>query len=163
MKAWNVHYDRKSIMAAARENTFSDILSNVLRLLNLESISLREPQVDALRNIFEKKKDVLLDLPIGYGNSLIFWMEVSDHIFGCIAFECVDAGSVNQILKGNYHLLEIFLLIENSSNLVNSKLFSFPKILTGWFLFKTIWLQHLQAFKNLRLSFAENLQRSPPW
>ena len=161
-------------MAAARGNTFSDILSNVLGLLNFESISLREPQVDALRNIFEKKKDVLLDLPTGYGKSLIFWMEVSDHSFSCIAFECVDAGSVNQIhrvnqntagrvLKGNYHLLEIFFPIENSSNLVNSKLFSFPKILTGWFLFKTIWLQHLQAFKNLGLSFAENLQRSPPW
>ena len=35
-------------------------VSNVLRLLNLESISLREPQVEALRNIVEKKKDVLV-------------------------------------------------------------------------------------------------------
>ena len=62
------------------------MLSNVLRLLNLESISLREPQVDALRNIVEKRKDVIVVLPTGYGKSLIFqlllfvlgsWMEVS--------------------------------------------------------------------------------------
>ena len=48
------------------------MFSNVLRLLNLQSISLREPQVDALRNIVEKRKDVLVVLSTGYGKSLIF-------------------------------------------------------------------------------------------
>ena len=76
-------------MAASREDKFTEMLSDVLRLLNLESISHREPQVDALRTIMEKKNDVLVVLPTGYGKSLIFqllpfvfdsWMEVSDSI-----------------------------------------------------------------------------------
>ena len=76
-------------MAASRGDKFTEMLSNVLRPLNLPSISLREPQVDALRNIVEKRKGVLVVLPTGYGKSLIFqllpfvfdsWMEVSDCI-----------------------------------------------------------------------------------
>ena len=76
-------------MAASRGDKFTEMLSNVLRPLNLPSISLREPQVDALRNIVEKRKGVLVVLPTGYGKSLIFqllpfvfdsWMEVSDSI-----------------------------------------------------------------------------------
>ena len=59
-------------MAASRWGKFTEMLSNVLRLLNLESISLREPQVDALRNIVDNKKDVLVVSPTGYGKSLIF-------------------------------------------------------------------------------------------
>ena len=76
-------------MAASREDKFTEMLSDVLRLLNLESISHREPRVDALRTIMEKKNDVLVVLPTGYGKSLILqllpfvfdsWMEVSDSI-----------------------------------------------------------------------------------
>ena len=59
-------------MAASRWDKFTEMLCNVLRLLNLESISLREPQVDALRNIVDNKKDVLVVSPTGYGKSLIF-------------------------------------------------------------------------------------------
>ena len=82
-------------MAASRGDKFTEMLSNVLRPLNLPSISLPEPQVDALRNIVEKRKGVLVVLPTGYGKSLIFqllpfvfdsWMEVSDYYFSYIAF-----------------------------------------------------------------------------
>ena len=81
-------------MAASRGNKFTEMLSNVLRLLNLQSISLREPQVDALRNIVEKRKDVLVVLPNGYGKSFILqllpllfdsWMEVSDSIISVVS------------------------------------------------------------------------------
>ena len=81
-------------MAALRGNKFTEMLSNVLRLLNLQSISLREPQVDALRNIVEKRKDVLVVLPNGYGKPFIFqllpllfdsWMEVSDSIISVVS------------------------------------------------------------------------------
>ena len=76
-------------MAAASNDKFSEILTNVLRLLNLESISLREQQVNAIRVIVEKRRDVLAVLPTGFGKSLIFqllpfvfnsWLEVSDSV-----------------------------------------------------------------------------------
>ena len=59
-------------MAAASSDKFSEILTNVLHLLNLESISLREQQVNAIRVIVEKRRDVLAVLPTGFGKSLIF-------------------------------------------------------------------------------------------
>ena len=59
-------------MAASRGDKFTEMLSNVLCLLNLQSTSLREPQVDALRNIVEKRKDVLVVLPTAYGKSSTF-------------------------------------------------------------------------------------------
>ena len=76
-------------MTAASSDKFSEILTNVLRLLNLESISLREQQVNAIRVIVEKRRDVLPVLPTGFGKSLIFqllpfvfnsWLEVSDSV-----------------------------------------------------------------------------------
>ena len=45
-------------MAAARGDKFIKILANVLRLLILESISLREQLVNAIRIIVEKRRDV---------------------------------------------------------------------------------------------------------
>ena len=92
-------------MAAASSDKFSEILTNVLRLLNLESISLREQQVNVIRVIVEKRRDVLAVLPTGFGKSLIFqllpfvfnsWLEVSDCHFGCIALERAHAGSNDQ-------------------------------------------------------------------
>ena len=76
-------------MAAASSDKFSEILTNVLHLLNLESISLREQQVNAIRVIVEKRRDVLAVLPTGFGKSLSFqllpfvfnsWLEVSDSV-----------------------------------------------------------------------------------
>ena len=45
-------------MAAVRGDKFIEILANVLRLLILESISLREQLGNAIRIIFEKRKSV---------------------------------------------------------------------------------------------------------
>ena len=45
-------------MAAARGDTFIEILANVLHLLILESISLRELLGNAIRIIVEKRRDV---------------------------------------------------------------------------------------------------------
>ena len=45
-------------MAAARGDKFVEVLANVLRLLILESISLREQLGNAIRIIVEKRKDV---------------------------------------------------------------------------------------------------------
>ena len=44
-------------MAAARGDKFIEILANVLRLLILESISLREQLGNAIRIIVKKKRD----------------------------------------------------------------------------------------------------------
>ena len=53
-------------MALARGG---EMLANVLCLLNLESISLREQHLNAIKVIVEKRRDVLVVLLIGFGNS----------------------------------------------------------------------------------------------
>ena len=45
-------------MAAARGDKFIEILANVLRLLILETISLRKQLGNAMRIILEKRRDV---------------------------------------------------------------------------------------------------------
>ena len=45
-------------MAVVRGDKFKEILANVLRLLILESISLREQLANAIRIIVEKRRNV---------------------------------------------------------------------------------------------------------
>ena len=74
--------------------------------MNLELISLREPHVDAVRNIVETKKGLVV-LPSGFGKSLIFqllpfvfdsWMEVSDSIV-LLASPLTSALMRDQLIK----------------------------------------------------------------
>ena len=57
---------------AASQSKLEDSLSKALNHLNLQSLTLREEQVNAIRNIVENQKDVLVVLPTGFGKSLIF-------------------------------------------------------------------------------------------
>ena len=57
---------------AASQSKLEDSLLKALNHLNLQSLTLREEQVNAIRNIVENQKDVLVVLPTGFGKSLIF-------------------------------------------------------------------------------------------
>ena len=56
----------------ASQSKLEDSLLKALNHLNLQSLTLREEQVNAIRNIVENQKDVLVVLPTGFGKSLIF-------------------------------------------------------------------------------------------
>ena len=57
---------------AAVEPGFEDSLSQALGGINLENVSLRVQQKEAIKNIVVSKKDSLIILPTGFGKSLIF-------------------------------------------------------------------------------------------
>ena len=59
-------------MAAACQDKFERSLLKTLCSLNLQTLSLGKQQVNAIRNIVELKKDVLVVLPTGFGKLLIF-------------------------------------------------------------------------------------------
>ena len=101
MKSWNVIKFRENNMAAARgEKPFIEILANVLRLLILESISLREQLGNAIRIIVEKRRDVsdvsAFDKSLIFQLRPLFWLMAGGqwrHHFCRIAVECSDVGS----------------------------------------------------------------------
>ena len=57
---------------AAVEAGYEESLCQALSGINLESVSLRVEQKEAIRNIVVLKKDTLIILPTGFGKSLIF-------------------------------------------------------------------------------------------
>lgn len=57
---------------AVVEAGFEESLCWVLRGLNMENVSLRVQQKEAIRNIVFLRKDTLIILPTGFGKSLIF-------------------------------------------------------------------------------------------
>ena len=56
----------------ASQSKLEDSLLKALNHLNLQSLTLGEEQVNAIRNIVESQKDVLVVLPTGFGKPLIF-------------------------------------------------------------------------------------------
>ena len=57
---------------AVVEAGFEESLCRALRGLNMENVSLRVQQKEAIRNIVFLRKDTLIILPTGFGKSLIF-------------------------------------------------------------------------------------------
>ncbi|XP_067026602.1 bifunctional 3'-5' exonuclease/ATP-dependent helicase WRN-like [Acropora muricata] len=57
---------------AAAEAGFEESLCEALSGINLETVSLRVKQKEAIRNIVLLKKDTLIILPTGFGKSLIY-------------------------------------------------------------------------------------------
>ena len=57
---------------AAAEAGFKESLCEALSGINLETVSLRVKQKEAIRNIVLLKKDTLIILPTGFGKSLIY-------------------------------------------------------------------------------------------
>ena len=57
---------------AAVEAAFEDSLGQALGGINLENVSLRDEQKEAIKNIVVSKRDSLIILPTGFGKSLIF-------------------------------------------------------------------------------------------
>ena len=57
---------------AVSQSKLEDSLFKALNHLNLQSLTLQEEQVNAIRNIEENQKDFLVVLPTGFGKSLIF-------------------------------------------------------------------------------------------
>ena len=55
---------------AAAEAGFEESLCEALSGINLETVSLRVKQKEAIRNIVLLKKDTLIILPTGFGKSL---------------------------------------------------------------------------------------------
>ena len=53
-------------------NKFHDSINNALLRLGKAEISLKEAQFEALKAIVMERKDSLVILPTGYGNSLIY-------------------------------------------------------------------------------------------
>ena len=77
-------------MAASQQKKLEDPLLKALDHLNLQSLTLREEQVNTIRNIVEYQKDVLVVFPTGFGKSLIChllsfvfdsWLDVDDYFF----------------------------------------------------------------------------------
>lgn len=64
---------------------------------------------------------------------------------------------VDRVFEENYHRTKLPFPNNNSKTFANSTLHSFPKVLTMWFLIKTIWLQTL---KNLRPAFCRESSAS---
>ena len=72
---------------AAVEAGFEESLCKALSDINLENVSLRFEQKEAIRNIVVLKKDTVIILPTGFGKSLIYqllpfvfdsWLEASE-------------------------------------------------------------------------------------
>ena len=72
---------------AASQSKLEHSLLKTFNHLNLQSLTLREEQVNAIRNIVENQKDVLVVLLTGFGKSLIFqllpfvfdlWLDIDD-------------------------------------------------------------------------------------
>ena len=60
---------------AVSQSKLEDSLFKALNHLNLQSLTLQEEQVNAIRNIVGNQKDFLVVLPTGFGKSLIFqWL-----------------------------------------------------------------------------------------
>ena len=57
---------------AAAEAGFEESLCVALSGINLETVSLRVKQKEAIRNIVLLNKDTLIILPTGFGKSLIY-------------------------------------------------------------------------------------------
>ena len=91
---------------AASQSKLEHSLLKTFNHLNLQSLTLREEQVNAIRNIVENQKDVLVVLLTGFGKSLMFqllpfvfdlWLVIDDSFI--LVVSPLNALMRDQIIK----------------------------------------------------------------
>ena len=85
----------------AIEAGLEESLSWFLRGLNLENVSLRVQQKEAMRNIVVLRKDTLIILPTGFGKSLIFQLLpfVFDSSLGATKYFILVVSPLNALMR----------------------------------------------------------------